>query len=49
MALPKDAMGRLAAAVVESTSQTGQAGLVVLLPDGNDVLLSSTEEDSSLL
>lgn len=39
MALPKDAVNRLGATVVESTAQPGQAGVVVLLTNGADILL----------
>ena len=49
MAIPKDAIGKLGSATVESTSQTGQAGLVVLLTDGKDIILESGEEDTSVL
>lgn len=37
MALPKDGIGKLAAAIVESAVETGKAGLVLLNRDGTDL------------
>lgn len=50
MALPKDAMGRLAAAIVESAATPGQGGLVLFNVDGNpfnsSALVSASVENT---